>query len=208
MSLPLVLLAWVRSGRPRPGFGRTATDGDAPRRTTHQRNAQNTTTQDVQYPWHPWSGKRVIVVEGVKRSDRSVARCCLEDDENGRALELPHWMLDRAACCSMRASEVPVVRCADLRHLRDLLRQVTGAAERKVVENWCPSSSLEGATDASSIRSPITDSVGAIPTLPADTAMGGTPGRRTLQDTVAAGTTPEHLPPSPRRGQSRPGGGR
>jgi hypothetical protein len=63
----------------------------------------------VHYPWHPWFGRGVVVIEEFERGDRSVSSCRLEEEESGRSLELPRWMLDRAACSQVRNTGAPIV---------------------------------------------------------------------------------------------------
>ena len=99
-----------------------------PRCTTDQNKTHNTATCDVHYPWHPWYSNRVLIVEQLNRCDRKVSRCRREGDESGRTLELPQWMLDRAACCTLRLADAPVVRATDLRRLSDLLHKRPPAA--------------------------------------------------------------------------------
>ena len=74
------------------------------------------------YPWHPWFQKRVHVRRLVRRSGgRAALQCTLVGDDRPRTLEIPHWMCDRASCCVMRRAEAPVVCCAHLRALVQLL---------------------------------------------------------------------------------------
>src|ERR1700722_4442465 len=101
MVLPLSISCLPRHDTPHPGFGNQGTGEDDPRRTTQQHKTHSTASGEVHYPWHPWFGNRVEVLEFVNRSDRSVARCRREGDESGRALELPRWMLDRTSCCRL-----------------------------------------------------------------------------------------------------------
>ena len=128
MAVPSCSSPGPRPDTPLPESYKRVIGGDAPRRTTYQHKTHGTAASDVHYPWHPWFGHRVLIIEQLDRSDRSVSRCRREGDESGRALELPKWMLDRAACCSMRSTGAPVVRTADLRRLRQLLRPAADKA--------------------------------------------------------------------------------
>src|SRR6516165_7395358 len=181
--------------RPRPESDSPGTDGDAPRRTTSQHKTHNTATCDVHYPWHPWFGQSVFIVEYLNRSDRSVSRCRREGDEGGRALELPRWMLDRAACCHMRPADAPVVRATDLRRLRDLLHQATSVRQGDMVENRYPSSSPGGGTDGPTPRSRATDPTGPVSRPPNDPGLGAAPAGGAAQGRDPAGPTAPPAPP-------------
>jgi hypothetical protein len=181
---------------------------NARRCTTQRHKTQNTVTSEVHYPWHPWFGQRVIIMECVNRSGHAVSRCIRDGDESGRALELPQWMLDRAACCRLRLADLPVVRAADLRQLHHLLRQVTSNRLSNVVENRCSSSPFGGATDDQSAQTREPDPTGPFSSPANDTGLGATPTGLATPDSDPVGTAAPPAVPSPRRGRSRRGGGR
>jgi hypothetical protein len=203
---PPLKLRRSRLDRPRPESNSPATDGDAPRHTTSQHKTHNTATCDVHYPWHPWFGHRVLIIEHLNRCDRSVARCRREGDDSGRALELPHWMLDRAACCTLRLADAPVVRATDLRRLRDLLRQASGSHQCGAVQDRYPSSSPGGITDGPTTRSRTPDPTGPVSSSPDDTSLGAAPIGCSAKGCGPDGPIAPPASPVRRRGRSRPGG--
>ncbi|TCS19024.1 hypothetical protein EDC31_1672 [Acidomonas methanolica] len=81
----------------------------------------NTDVREVLYPWHPWFGRRVCVEETIERGGQVRSRCRLSDAGAVRLLELPAWMLDRAACAGMRPAPDPSVSLGALYDLRSLL---------------------------------------------------------------------------------------
>jgi len=156
--------------------------------TTRQHKTHRTTIEEVHYPWHPWFGQRVVVVEGVRRSDHSVCRCRLEGDESGRGLELPQWMLDRASCLAMRAAAEPVVRTSDFANLRILLRQLESGQAEKAVEDQHPSSIPHGDADVPSTRSPTSDAVGTVSKPSVDAELATIPDGCASQGGSSLGT--------------------
>ena len=76
---------------------------------------------EVVYLWHPWTGCIVQIHEVVEKASGNVARCGLDGATVCRALELPVWMLDRAACASIRMDTCPRVDVAALDALTTLL---------------------------------------------------------------------------------------
>ena len=175
--------------------------------TTRRQNTHITDRREVCYPWHPWYGQVVEVVEGVKRGDRSVWRCRLAGDGSGRAIELPQWMLDRAACCILRMAEAPVVTSQALRQLRELLfravPQPLGA-----VENQQSSSTEKGAADVCVTNAKDFASVGTICSASVDSSLELAPGGRASSSDAAAGSSAAVASFSPRSPHRRPGGGR
>lgn len=59
---------------------------------------------------------------------------CLLDTESKRAIEIPQWMFDAAACCRMMEVRAPHVTCAALRELVGLLAGAEGGPASPVVE--------------------------------------------------------------------------
>ena len=60
-------------------------------------------------PWHPWFGRSVTVYEVLVKHGHSVRRCGLEEGRTRRAIEIPTWMFEPAACCRVRVMAVPTV---------------------------------------------------------------------------------------------------
>ena len=65
---------------------------------------------------HPW-----IFSGAVEKASGNVARCNLDGQVAYRSLELPTWMLERAACAPMRMDTRPRVDVAALEALATLL---------------------------------------------------------------------------------------
>jgi len=75
-----------------------------------RQNSHNTAVfwdVEVAYPWYPWVGQVVRVHGVIARPSGSMARCSLIDDSACRVRQFPRWMLDAAACQSMRQAERP-----------------------------------------------------------------------------------------------------
>src|ERR1700682_2838116 len=68
---------------------------------TRQHNAHRTEQREVLYPWHSWAGRTVYIHEVIEKVSGHAVRCSLEGDAMAPRLELPDWMLDRAACFGM-----------------------------------------------------------------------------------------------------------
>ncbi len=98
--------------------GSNAGGGDC---TTRQRNAHRTVQREVLYPWHPWAGCTVQIHEVIEKASGDTVRCGFEAGAAGRCLELPAWMLDRAACFGMRLEVRPQVTTRALSALVTLL---------------------------------------------------------------------------------------
>jgi hypothetical protein len=63
----------------------------------------------------------------MHKGSADVVHVQAEVDGRAQLLELPGWMLDRAACASMQLVEHPCVGCGELRGLRELLLHVTSS---------------------------------------------------------------------------------
>ena len=63
----------------------------------------------------------VTVYEVLIERGQSLCRCGLEEERNRRAVEIPTWMVEPAACCRLRVMAVPTVNC-DALELKVLLR--------------------------------------------------------------------------------------
>ena len=177
-----------------------------PHCTTARQKTHGTEPREVHYPWHPWFGRRVVVVEEVERCDRSVSRCRLEEDESGRSLELPRWMLDRAACSQVRTADAPVVRCDVLRRLKHFLEAVRSQATASVVQNQHPFTHTRGDADVPTQNDPTPAPTRPVPRASHDARVAPTPGRGAQPRAASSGSAPPLSPPrAPRRG-SRPGG--
>jgi hypothetical protein len=141
-----------RSGRPAPAH--RCLDGAAGSYTTQQHKTHNSDILEVCYLWHPWYGQNVHVFQSVTKGGQTVLRCAL--DASHRMREVPLWMFDRAACCTMRLTQMPWVGVEDLRQLqRLLLRGVVTSPG--VIQDQHPSSQAKG--DADATNTPIENTV-------------------------------------------------
>src|SRR5260221_4096351 len=115
------------------GSGSPASPGRAPHADggccrTRRRNAHVTDCFELLYPWHPWFGDRVFVHDVIVKGGDRIFRCGSSPDRNARCIEVPGWMFDRAACCSVRLSNEAQVDCTSLQLLKALIVAV-GHAE-------------------------------------------------------------------------------
>ncbi len=78
-------------------------------------------------PWHPWYGRTVAVREALIRRHQAVLHCGLEPDDGGKALEIPHWMVERVVCCTMHLAATPQVSCDVLGQMKAVLEQAAAA---------------------------------------------------------------------------------
>lgn len=111
----------------------------APYGTTTRQNAHGTELE-VCYRWHPWFGHRVTLVRKLQKRTSDSVHVELERAGRSRLLELPSWMLDRAACAAMELRSEPRVECAHLRSLRELLQYVTARDAIMVRDPGSPNS--------------------------------------------------------------------
>jgi hypothetical protein len=78
--------------------------------------------REVRYPWHPWFGRSVVVYEMRVKHGHSVCWCGLKEERTRRAIEIPSWMFEPAACCRLHVMAEPTVCCDALLELKALLR--------------------------------------------------------------------------------------
>ena len=137
--------------------------------TIERHNAQKTEIRTVRYPWHPWHRRNVLIRESLVKNGLAVFRCSLEPAGCAAvSLEVPGWMFERAACCGLRRAERPMVDCAALLRLKELL---SAAAGERVIEARHRSSPSQG--DADATPGPVTSrrSTRSVPTCQAGTGL-------------------------------------
>ena len=159
--------------KPPGACGSRVPDGFAPRCTTRRHKTHNTVVSEVLYPWHPWHGREVQVIEGMTRSDRAVFRCRLDPDESGRTLELPQWMLDRATCCRMQLAAHPTVRVDELRSLQRLLELLRRGEASNAIEDRHDPFPLKGDADVHATEDCTLPSTASVPTSAGDSPCRG-----------------------------------
>ena len=115
-----------RRGRPRPAVSRRAPSAASRCCTTRRQNTHVTESVDqreVVYPWHPLGGRVVFVREVIEKASGAFARCRELGDRQGRVLEVPVWIVDAAACRTVRRAASPVADLRALVALRVLLSE-------------------------------------------------------------------------------------
>jgi len=164
-------------------------DGCVLRDTTQQHNTHIRDLGEVCYAWHPWHGRTVRVHARLVKRGLAVAHCSLEEVQTGRALEVPLWMLDVAACGKIRVSKCAIASVQSLRELREILESaqrptpnipesqhrywldiggadgsITGPAKNEPAHDVC-SSAMPPALDSSVARCATQDNLldGAVP---------------------------------------------
>jgi hypothetical protein len=108
--------------------------------TTKRQNTHSSDMREVQYPFHPWYGRRVQVEAVRNRNGPVVFRCRVDDGGGFPALEIPTWMFDERACFGMELKISIAVRCGALRNVRALLAEAQ------------PSSWIPGGTDEEAVE--------------------------------------------------------
>ena len=157
-------------------------DGASLHYTTTQQKTHITNTREVLYAWHPWYGRQVEVIRDYVRGGQRVCRCQVDSE---RPLELPAWMLDRAACCRMQVAVHPSVRIADLRLLQDLLNLL--GDPNVVKDRHFPSS---GSGDADAHETPLQSPTPPLPTAPEDSSVESAFARNSPASASSAGQAP------------------
>lgn len=151
--------------------------------TSRQQNAHITERRVVLYRWHPWHGREVSISGFTVRSGAVILRCRAEED-SGRSIEVPAWMFDAATCCRTRLTSAPVVTCAALLAVRELLEAVARISATPIVQ---PERPIPHPGAAHAIQEPRTPkrSTSLIPTHDA-------PG---MARDASAGAYPDSSPP-------------
>ena len=116
---PCLALASAPRNTRRPACDDPALGADGNRCTTRRSHTHNTDIRELLYQWHPWYGRRIRVLAICDRPGGTICRCVPEDVDDGRSLELPSWMFDRATCQDARFTEKPQVEVAALLALRN-----------------------------------------------------------------------------------------
>lgn len=188
------LLTPIHPGRLPPGFGTPGTDGTAPCCTTQRNKTHNTDYREVCYPWHPWYGLNVFVLQAITKGGQTSLRCTPDGDTSSRFRDFPLWMFDRGLCSGMRLAQTPWVPVAELRTLRQLLQTARGPDS--VVQDQHPPPKSKGDADAQ--KAPATNDQPAEPVPPAadpadlgqPPAGGGATGHRTARRVARRPTPP------------------
>jgi len=177
-------------------------DGDG---TTKLRNAHDTEVV-VCYPWHPWYRLSVDIKCAVTKRPEPVIRVTRMEHGALRLREIPFWMTDPGACAVMKPGERPVVDCAALRALRDLLEIAITGHQEHVVGNQHLGSQSKGGADAKAPWSPPSRSVGDASRPVICTPLADVTAGDQAADPPATGASVEGALCRPSRGQRGKGG--
>jgi hypothetical protein len=174
--------------------------------TTRQPNTHNTEAREVRYPWHPWFGRSVAVYEVLVKQGHSVCRCGLEEERTRRAVEIPTWMFEPAACCRLRVMAVPTVDCDALRALQALLRAVPRSDPGVVLQAQHHSLLAAGGADAPVSEPTATLATHAVSSPTLTSVVSDLATRDPREDDSVAGSAASSARRPSRR--LRPGGAR
>jgi hypothetical protein len=105
-----------------PVFPSAIPDESGLRETSRQHNTHSIELREVRYTWHPWCGRVVAIHKTFARNGRVVSQCSIEENSEGRVLEIPEWMFDPAICLRIHLAAAPTVSCDALLDLKSLLR--------------------------------------------------------------------------------------
>jgi hypothetical protein len=104
----------------------------------------------------------VLIRGTLKRRDRVVFRCTIEDDASKKSLEVPQWMFDRAICCGMRLVDTPVLGVCELRALKALLGHASVTTSADLLQDQHFLSTPKGDVDAKTEKSSPDSSAGPL----------------------------------------------
>src|SRR5262249_2124550 len=152
---------------------------------------------------HPWFGRTVAVYEVFIKRGQSLSRCGLEEERNGRSVEIPTWMLEPATCCRLRTMAMPTVSCDALLALKALLRTDVDlglqAQHRRL--------DARGGADATVSPSAASLATQPVPSAPPVSIASDVPARHPRADHQVAGrAAPRVRPPRGRRRRRGRGG--
>ncbi len=199
---------WEPTVMCRQVFPATNLDGAERDCTSPQPNPHITETREVRYPWHPWYGEQVQIRESLIKGGQGILRCVPDGNRPSRSLEVPLWMFDRAVCCTMRLSDVPVVSCEALLRLKAFLRRDAAGDAETVIQAQHLSPPLKGDADAKAFRS-LPGSPAEVVSPPCEESrVAGPADRSQAGDHGAAGTHAARAPRKLRRLRGRRGGER
>ncbi len=183
--------------------GAFATYGTSPQPNTHI-----TDVREIRYPWHPWYGEQVQIRESLIKGGQGILRCVPDGNRPSRSLEVPLWMFDRAVCCTMRLSDVPVVSCEVLLRLKAFLRRDAAGDAETVIQAQHLSPRLKGDADAKAFRS-LPGSPAEVVSPPCEESrVAGPADRSQAGEHGAAGTHAARAPRKLHRLRGRRGGER
>ena len=144
--------------------------------------------RDVCYPWHPWFGRTVAVYEVLVKQGQSVSRCGLEEERNRRAIEVPTWMFEPAACRHLRLMLEPAVSYDALRGVQALLRIVPRSDPRGVLQAQHRCLPAAGGADAPVHDRPATFATDPVSSRTLTSVVSHITPRDPIEDGSAVGT--------------------
>ncbi len=133
--------------------------------------------RELRYPWHPWHGRRVWILRFSARGGTPVFQCSLEPDSRMRLLEIPQWMFDASAICSIRLAASAIASCEALHEIKELIgpHGVTGTV--KVLQAQHQSLSHTGGSDAKRREVTPSSAAATVSTTSLYASLGEPPAR-------------------------------
>jgi len=184
-------------------------DGCARDDTTHQHNTHISDVREICYSWHPWHGRTVRVHASLVKRGQAVAYCSLEDVPACRALEVPLWMLDVAACCKIRASKPAFASAQSVRNLKEVLQAARPQAPALIAPKTQPRYLLHAGGADGSIDGPAEiEPTPVVCSSAMQPALDKSVVRCSTKDRAIAGAVTEAASSNAGRGGNRRGGAR
>ena len=179
--------------------------GFGPHGTNRQCNTHSTELREIDYPWHSWYGRSVLVDGALVKGGCALYRWSPEQNQEARLFEIPQWMFEPSACCRLRRAERPVVDCSALLALKLLLHRTRSPGRELVVQAEHHSS--PGGVDARTGESTESSTKRIVSPAPADSGLAQAAARNQTEDRRTPGATvartqPENADPS-REGELR-----
>ena len=132
--------------------------------------------------WHPFYGRKLFILERLRRLGTPVFWCALEPEPRRPRLEIPRWMFDAPYCSRMQLSD-PRVCWRALAELTTLLHEITSAEPAAAVE--LQHRPKGGGADAEA--HPTTASTGTLPAAKSSTIVERSSHRSTANRDSSTG---------------------
>ena len=115
---------------------------------SRQSTTHITEPREVLYLWHPWYGRSVWIYQTLTKNGAAICHCGLSQTRDSRALEVPQWMFDSAACSRTQIAPSGAVSGAALLELKELLSRVRPGKSAVVLDAEHRSLLYAGGADA------------------------------------------------------------
>jgi hypothetical protein len=113
-----------------------------------------------------------VVLETIHKQGMLMLRCTLEPTATSRAIEVPQWMFDVAACQYLRLLEGPVASIGALFELKQLLSKSLLEQSAAVMQAEHHSLSNPGGAHAAFVE-PASSATQSVPTIVGRSPLGG-----------------------------------